>query len=125
MLKRSAEKMSRSQLWLFVLLPVLAVAGLGVGFEAGLFREKGPTNSAGVEMEPITIKDAYGLSPAQVEKFWETRLTEVEGSFGNLVSKNLYPYQAPESNRLMRYGDSYLVLEFSDEGLISIHLVSG
>ena len=117
--------MSRAQLWLFVLLPLLVVAGLGVGFEAGLFREKGPINSAGFEIEPITIKDAYGMSPTQVEKFWETELSEVEGSFGSLVSKNLHPYQTPEGNRLMRYGDSYLVLEFSDEGLVSIHSVSG
>ncbi|MDQ8192760.1 hypothetical protein [Roseibacillus persicicus] len=117
--------MTRAQLWLFVLLPILVVAGLGIDFETGIFREKKPTNSLGLEIEPITIKDAYGMSPDQVEKFWETELTEVEGSFGNLVSKNLHPYQAPESNKLMRYGDSYLVLEFSDEGLVSIHLVSG
>ena len=77
------------------------------------------------ESEPITIKDAYGLTPRQIEDLWKRPLTEVEGSFSILVSKNLHPYVPPEGNRLMRYGDSYLVLEFSENRLVSIHPVSG
>lgn len=83
------------------------------------------TDGEHADREAITIKDAYGLSPQRIEELWEQPLVEVEGSFAILVSKNLHPYSPPTGNKLMRYGDSYIILEFSDDQLIAIHQISG
>lgn len=77
------------------------------------------------EIEPITIKDAYGLTPTQISEYWKTPVNEMDRSFDLLVSKNLHPYQPPSENKLLRFGDSYLILEFADGRLIAIHHVSG
>ena len=75
--------------------------------------------------DTITIKDAYGLSPDRIEELWNESLVPIEGSFANLVSKNLHPYTPPRENKLLRYGDAYLILEFSNDRLIAIHSVHG
>lgn len=80
---------------------------------------------AGKEIEPITIKEAYGRSAEEISERWKTPVVPMDSSFDLLVSKNLHPYTLPPSHELLRFGSAYLVLEFAEGKLIAIHKVSG
>lgn len=77
------------------------------------------------EIEPITIKEAYGQSAEEISERWKTPVVPMDSSFDLLVSKNLHPYQLPPGHELLRFGSAYLVLEFADGKLIAIHKVHG
>lgn len=90
-----------------------------ISFFCGSCGESGPGNQS------ITIKEAHGLTPNQISEYWKTPVREMDRSFDLLVSKNLHPYQPPPENTLLRFGDSYLILEFAEGKLVAIHNVSG
>jgi hypothetical protein len=65
-----------------------------------------------------------GKSEAELKKMFG-RVDPVEGSFSLLVSKNLHPYRPPDTHRLLRLGDTYIVFELKDDKVIKVHRVSG
>jgi len=71
------------------------------------------------------IELAKGLSESEIKRRWGKPLNPLDRSFDLLVSKNLHPYSPPETNKLLRWGDSYIVLEFKEERCIAVHHVSG
>ena len=71
------------------------------------------------------IELAKGLSELEIKQKWGKSLNPLDRSFDLLVSKNLHPYSPPETNKLLRWGESYIVLEFKEERCIAVHHVSG
>jgi hypothetical protein len=76
------------------------------------------------ETRTIAIKDVVGLTEAQLRAKYP-ELKEIERSFSILVSKNLHPYHPPATNKLLRFGREYLVVELKDGRVIALHRVSG
>jgi hypothetical protein len=72
----------------------------------------------------LTAQDVVGLSEAELRsKYPET--AELAGSFSILVSKSLRPYDPPKTNKLLRIGREYLVVEMKDGKVIALHRVCG
>lgn len=99
---------------------LIALAGLGV---LVVFSVSCPEKSGRSEIP--TIEEARGLTADEIAERWQTPLVRMDGSFELLVSKNLHPYQPPPEHELLRFGETYVVLEFAEGKLIAIHRVSG
>ena len=95
----------------------ICIAGL-----AGCDRHTASTHD--VRVAAPDAKDVIGLTEAELRAKYP-EVTEMDGSFANLVSKNLHPYHPPPTNKLLRFGRDYLVAELKDGRVIALHRVSG
>jgi hypothetical protein len=94
-----------------VLLLAIAVSGL-----------TGCKNSESIAR--LTQKDVIGLTEAELRTKYP-QVAELDKSFDLLVSKHLHPYHPPKTNKLLRFGRDYLVVELKDGRVIALHTVSG
>ncbi|MGV3756852.1 MAG: OmpA family protein [Verrucomicrobiota bacterium] len=69
-------------------------------------------------------KDVIGLTEAELRAQYP-QMAELDNSFSLLVSKNLHPYHPPATNKLLRFGNTYLVAELKDGKVIALHRISG
>jgi len=69
-------------------------------------------------------KDVIGLTEAELRAKYP-QVTELDNSFSLLVSKSLHPYHPPATNKLLRFGNTYLVAELKDGKVIALHRVRG
>ncbi len=68
--------------------------------------------------------ELIGISESELRiKYPEVR--ELSNSFKLLLSKNLFPYQPPETHKFLRLGNQYIVFELKDDVIIKVHKVSG
>jgi hypothetical protein len=74
--------------------------------------------------ETPATKDVIGLTEAELRAKYP-EITGRDSSFALLVSKNLHPYHPPATNKLLRFGDNYLVLELKNGRVIALHRISG
>lgn len=101
--------------WLLSVCLVASTAGL-----TGCDRPGASTHNPAI-VAP-TAKDVVGLTEAELRAKYP-EVTELDASFDNLVSKNLYPYRP--QGKLLRFGRDYLVAELKDGRVIALHRVSG
>jgi hypothetical protein len=105
---------------LLVCYSVIAMIALG-GF-TGCQLLHTPTRQE--TLSALTSQDVVGLTEAELySKYPET--AELAESFSILVSKSLHPYDPPKTNKLLRIGREYLVVEMKDGKVIALHVVSG
>jgi hypothetical protein len=71
-----------------------------------------------------TAKDVIGLTEAELRAKYP-EVTELDRSFDLLSSKNLHPYHSLATNKLLRFGQDYLVAELRGGRVIALHHVGG
>jgi hypothetical protein len=69
-------------------------------------------------------KDVIGLTEAELRAKYP-EVTELNRSFDLLASKNLHPYHPLATNKLLRFGQDYLIAELRGGRVIALHHVGG
>jgi hypothetical protein len=104
---------------LFLLVCLLLAPSIG-----GLAGCDRPSATSNTEIATPIAKDFIGLTEAELRAKYP-EVTDLTHSFSILVSKYLYPYHPPATNKLLRFGRDYLVVELKDGRVIALHHVSG
>jgi hypothetical protein len=105
-----------------VVLLVLLLFAFVIGSITGCTNLRTPTREA--ILAATNSKDVVGLTEAELRTKYP-EMAEIEGSFSIIVSKSLHPYQLPATNKLLRLGREYLVVELKNGRVIALYPVSG